>query len=161
MGQYTVARISDYYAGSDLNYLVDVRKGKGAVSSLLEFAVFACFFPTQVAGPIKRFVDFVPQIRRVHHFQEAQFGSGLGLFCWARHEGGPCGQSRPSGGAGLWSSGCRRCAGVANAWLAVIAFAFQICFDFSGFSGSESRTGTCKPAAVGTTPTADFNAGVA
>src|SRR4051794_22792439 len=40
-----------------IHYLVDVRRGHKVIRSPIEFAVFAAFFPTQIAGPIKRFED--------------------------------------------------------------------------------------------------------
>ena len=45
-----------------IHYLVDVSRGQPAVHAPLRFAAFATFFPTQIAGPIKRYEDFIPQI---------------------------------------------------------------------------------------------------
>ena len=44
-----------------IHYVVDVYKGSAPVRSFLGFSLFASFFPTQIAGPIKRYQDFVPQ----------------------------------------------------------------------------------------------------
>ncbi|HEY3902225.1 MAG TPA: MBOAT family O-acyltransferase [Chthoniobacter sp.] len=45
-----------------VHYLYDVRKGRPRIDSPLEFALFAIFFPTLVAGPIKRRGDFLPAL---------------------------------------------------------------------------------------------------
>jgi alginate O-acetyltransferase complex protein AlgI len=46
-----------------VHYLYEVRvKGHAPIRNPLHFAVFAIFFPTLAAGPIKRFPDFVPQL---------------------------------------------------------------------------------------------------
>jgi alginate O-acetyltransferase complex protein AlgI len=45
-----------------VHVLVDIYLGKIIALPLLEFAVFSMFFPTLVAGPIKRFQSFVPQV---------------------------------------------------------------------------------------------------
>jgi alginate O-acetyltransferase complex protein AlgI len=48
-----------------VHVLVDVYLGKIIALPLLEFAVFSMFFPTLVAGPIKRFQSFAPQVREI------------------------------------------------------------------------------------------------
>lgn len=45
------------------HYLYEVRvRGREPVRDPVRFAVFAIFFPTLAAGPIKRFAEFVPQL---------------------------------------------------------------------------------------------------
>lgn len=46
-----------------VHYLVDVLKGNYSITSPLQFALFGLFFPSLVAGPIKRYEDFIPQIQ--------------------------------------------------------------------------------------------------
>jgi alginate O-acetyltransferase complex protein AlgI len=41
-----------------IHYLVDVYKGSKSVRSWTEFSAFAAFFPSQIAGPIKRYQQF-------------------------------------------------------------------------------------------------------
>ncbi len=48
-----------------VHLLVDVRLGKIRTVRARDFTLFALFFPTMVAGPIKRYQAFVPQIDRV------------------------------------------------------------------------------------------------
>ncbi len=46
-----------------LHYLYEVRmRGREPIRNPVHFSVFAFFFPTLAAGPIKRFPDFVPQL---------------------------------------------------------------------------------------------------
>ena len=45
-----------------IHYAVEVYRGKPVVKSFQALALFAGFFPTQIAGPIKRYQDFVPQL---------------------------------------------------------------------------------------------------
>jgi alginate O-acetyltransferase complex protein AlgI len=47
-----------------VHYVVDARKGTLPPHRLEDFLAFMLFFPTMVAGPIKRFQDFQPQIAR-------------------------------------------------------------------------------------------------
>ncbi len=48
-----------------VHVLVDVYLGKIGALPLLEFSTFTMFFPTLVAGPIKRFQSFAPQVREI------------------------------------------------------------------------------------------------
>ena len=43
-----------------VHYLYDVRKGTAPLKSPVEFGAFAVFWPSIVAGPIKRYEQFVP-----------------------------------------------------------------------------------------------------
>lgn len=45
-----------------LHYIIDVYRGKKAVRDIRTFLLFPFFFPTQIAGPIKRFESFAPQL---------------------------------------------------------------------------------------------------
>lgn len=47
-----------------IHYAVDVRQGRIAPHPLRDLLAFMFFFPTMVAGPIKRFQDFVPRSAR-------------------------------------------------------------------------------------------------
>ncbi|MBX9771868.1 MAG: hypothetical protein K2X29_10880, partial [Candidatus Obscuribacterales bacterium] len=68
-----------------IHYIVDVYRGSAPVTNFRNFALFAAFFPSQIAGPIKRFQDFVQQMLTEPVFKPAYFQSGmflifLGLF---------------------------------------------------------------------------------
>jgi alginate O-acetyltransferase complex protein AlgI len=118
-----------------VHYLVDIRKGSPPVVSPLNFALFACFFPTQIAGPIKRFEQFVPQLEHPRSFDARRAGTGLcliigGLFKKTALADNlapivAAGFQRMDGGLGLPYT---------DAWLVVLAFAMQIYFDFSGYT---------------------------
>lgn len=47
-----------------IHYLYDVKKGTPAIRNPLEFFHFAMFFPTLVAGPIKRYEQFIPALKQ-------------------------------------------------------------------------------------------------
>lgn len=48
-----------------LHYAVDRYKNKTVKGSVGEYLAFILFFPTMVAGPIKRYQDFLPKLRSV------------------------------------------------------------------------------------------------
>lgn len=47
-----------------VHYLYDVKKGNPAIRNPLDFFHFAMFFPTLVAGPIKRYEQFLPALKQ-------------------------------------------------------------------------------------------------
>ena len=69
-----------------VHYLYEVRvTGREPVRNPLHFAVFAFFFPTLAAGPIKRFPEFIPQLVTLPRPSVDVFWAGvrriiLGLF---------------------------------------------------------------------------------
>jgi alginate O-acetyltransferase complex protein AlgI len=46
-----------------IHYAVDRYRGQAAPGALKEYLAFILFFPTLVAGPIKRYEDFLPKLR--------------------------------------------------------------------------------------------------
>jgi alginate O-acetyltransferase complex protein AlgI len=115
-----------------IHYVVDVYKGGKPIKSFVELALFASFFPTQIAGPIKRYQDFIPQLVNDHKFKLSFLDEGLGLIIFGLFKKVVFADnlavvvqsafSRPDLLTGV------------DLWFAVYAFAFQIYFDFSGYT---------------------------
>lgn len=47
-----------------VHYLIDVRRGNLSIRSPLDFSLFAIFWPSIVAGPVKRYEQFLPALNR-------------------------------------------------------------------------------------------------
>jgi D-alanyl-lipoteichoic acid acyltransferase DltB (MBOAT superfamily) len=115
-----------------IHYVSDVYKGGQPVRSFVNFALFASFFPTQIAGPIKRYQDFIPQLANDKKFSFALINDGVGLIVFGLFKKVLFADNlsvvvqsafaRPDLLSGV------------DLWLAVYAFAFQIYFDFSGYT---------------------------
>lgn len=126
-----------------IHYLVDIHRGSQPVKSFIDFALFASFFPTQIAGPIKRYQDFIPQLSAGGKFSFQYMQEGVELILWGLFKKVlfadnfavvvNAGFAHPD----LLSS--------CDLWLIAYAFAFQIYFDFSGYTdiarGSASLLG--------------------
>jgi D-alanyl-lipoteichoic acid acyltransferase DltB (MBOAT superfamily) len=125
-----------FYVFEFIHYLVDVGRGRPPVRSLLRFALFAAFFPTQIAGPIKRYEQFVPQIDQHPHLDRARAGAGLRLLLSGLFKKAALADNL----APVVAVGFARVApgnvglGMSEAWLVVLAFAMQIYWDFSGYT---------------------------
>ena len=122
-----------FYTFETISYVVDVYLGKQkAVRDPLEYALFILFFPHLVAGPIVRPREFLPQLRRKHHFNWDRMQLGLqfvlvGLFkkaVLADHVAAVIDPvfAKPE----LYGS--------LATWIAVLGYSAQIYFDFSGYS---------------------------
>ncbi len=121
-----------FFAFEFIHYICDVYKGDKPIKSFLNFALFPSFFPTQIAGPIKRYQDFVPQLQDKLHLSIKDFDDGFRLIIFGLFKKVVFADNlsvvvdsafkHPELLSGL------------DLWLAVYAFAFQIYFDFSGYT---------------------------
>jgi alginate O-acetyltransferase complex protein AlgI len=63
-----------------VHYLYEVRRGGDPIRSPLKFALFSLFFPSLVAGPVKRYQQFLPELesacRRRPSLDDATVGLG-------------------------------------------------------------------------------------
>ena len=117
-----------------IHYVVDVWAGHPPERGFLKFAVFAAFFPTQIAGPIKRYEAFIPQLDLPSRFEWARAGEGLQLITWglfkkivlADRLGAMVSLGFPDTGHAALNP--------VDAWVTVLAFAMQIYLDFSGYT---------------------------
>ncbi len=52
-----------FFAFEFVHYLIEVYRGKEPIRKIWEFVLFAIYFPSLVAGPIKRYQDFIPNLK--------------------------------------------------------------------------------------------------
>lgn len=115
-----------------IHYNVEVFKGLPPMRSPVDFALFAAFFPTQIAGPIKRFPDFVKQLEHPLPLREVDFDGGVGLILRGLMKKVLVADVlAPVVAEAFKTPGTL---GPGAAWFAVLAFATQIYCDFSGYT---------------------------
>ena len=72
-----------FYTFQTMSYTVDVYRRKlRATRNFVNFAVFVCFFPHLVAGPIQRAVGLLPQVEAPRRISLSQVNAALGLLLW-------------------------------------------------------------------------------
>lgn len=117
-----------------IHYLFEIYRGHKPVNSFVLFSLFAAFFPTQIAGPIKRYPDFVAQMlsHREKHPTLKMFDDGLPLILIGLAKKVLLADNL----AVLVQMGLKEPSsyGAPELWLFAYAFAFQIYFDFSGYT---------------------------
>lgn len=122
-----------FFTFQGLSYVIDVYSGKVKVqTNLLKFALFKAFFPQLIAGPIVRYVDVHDQIdHRVTSVDDFAYGvrrfvMGLGKKVILANTLGQVADN-------IFALPPHQNT-MATAWIGAICYAFQIYFDFSGYS---------------------------
>jgi alginate O-acetyltransferase complex protein AlgI len=120
-----------FYTFQAISYTVDVyRRDAPAARSLTDFACYIALFPQLIAGPIIRYHTVAAQIVARNHSLE-RFASGTTLFILGFSKkiliANPLGAVADTAFAAESLT-------AADAWFGVTAYAFQIYFDFSGYS---------------------------
>ena len=120
-----------FYTFQSMSYAIDVYRGDAtAIKSFVDFACFETMFPQLVAGPIIRFQEVADQLRERTH-TTTKFARGIAFLSIGLAKkvllANPCGKvADVAFGAGSL--------GAIDAWYGAVAYAFQIYFDFSGYS---------------------------
>lgn len=122
-----------FYTFQTMSYTIDVYRGDArAQRNILNFGTFVTLFPQLIAGPIIKYKDLGDQIDR-RDYSADKFSSGVQIFMV-----GLAKKLLIANNVGmLWDSYKAMAPAeltVAGAWLGVLAFTFQIYFDFSGYS---------------------------
>ncbi len=120
-----------FYTFQTLSYTIDVYRGHAkAQRSFLSFFTYVSMFPQLVAGPIVRYRDIYKSLRR-RSVTADEFAAGSRKFVC-----GLCKKTLLANNAGeaadLLLSGAQIT--TLSSWLGAVFFAFQIYFDFSGYS---------------------------
>jgi alginate O-acetyltransferase complex protein AlgI len=115
-----------------IHYLIEMRRGAVPSRNFSEFHVFAAFFPTQIAGPIKRFQDFLPQIKLIDRLSSELIVMGVSLIIRGLFKKMALGDNLARIVDRVIDDPAALTA--LDAWGVLLAFAFQIYFDFSGYT---------------------------
>jgi D-alanyl-lipoteichoic acid acyltransferase DltB (MBOAT superfamily) len=130
-----------FYTFHGMSYVFDIYKGRvKPVTDFVEYAVFVSFFPLLVAGPIERATHLLPQIRKARFFQQSQAVAGCRLILWGLFKKVVVADSLAPFVDNAFSNADH--AGSLQLIAGMVAFAFQIYGDFSGYS--DIALGTAK-----------------
>ncbi len=122
-----------FYTFQGLSYLADVYRGTiSAETSLLKYSVYISMFAQLIAGPIVTFTQVKDKLDRrrisatmaLHGIGTFIFGLGLKVLL-----ANPIGK--------LWTDVCNigfESVSTPLAWMGILAFSFQLYFDFFGYS---------------------------
>jgi alginate O-acetyltransferase complex protein AlgI len=122
-----------FYTFQTMSYTIDVYRRQAPVQrNPIDFGAYVTMFPQLVAGPIVRYQDIAEQLRGRRESVE-DFAAGVQRFCLGLFKkvllANQAGALWEQISASPWQS-----LPTLTAWLGILAFAFQIYFDFSGYS---------------------------
>ena len=119
-----------FYTFQAVSYIIDIyRADSRAQKSLVNFGTYISFFPQLIAGPIVRYRDIEDMLdnrrENIHQFADGVrlFAVGLAKKVLIANQTGMLFDALRAGNGGIVA-----------AWVGIIAYTFQIYFDFSGYS---------------------------
>ncbi|MDF7826776.1 MBOAT family O-acyltransferase [Pontiellaceae bacterium B12227] len=120
-----------FYTFQSMSYSIDVYRGHAkAIRQPVDFFCYVSMFPQLVAGPIIRFSEVADQLRNRTHTIE-KFARGAAFVALGLTKkvliANPCGKVADV----VFDAGVVSCL---DSWYGVIAYSFQIYFDFSAYS---------------------------
>ena len=122
-----------FYTFQTMSYTIDVYYQKReAESNFLDFALYVCYFPQLVAGPIERSTNLLPQIKKKSEFKYENFSYGFRMIIWGLFKkmviADTCAPyvDNVFGNIQVHSS--------LTLYIAMYMFIFQVYCDFSGYS---------------------------
>lgn len=132
-GKFVLPIGISFYTFQSMSYTIDVYRGKAkAEKNPINFGAYISLFPQLIAGPIVRFSDIATQLReRTINLESIRYGMlrfvcGIGKKVLLANQAGEIFQTIANYKVSQMTT--------VSAWLGILAFMFQIYFDFSGYS---------------------------
>ncbi|MEO6603923.1 MAG: MBOAT family protein [Polyangiaceae bacterium] len=120
-----------FYTFKAMSYAIDVYRGDARpMRRFTDYMCFEAFFPDLVAGPIIRYAALEEQMRVRQHTLE-KFARGVAFFAFGMGKKILLANPMAHIADTAFASGALHSS---DAWFGVFGYAFQIYFDFSGYS---------------------------
>jgi D-alanyl-lipoteichoic acid acyltransferase DltB (MBOAT superfamily) len=123
-----------FYTFHQISFQVDLHRGRVRLPRFAQYAVYVLFFPQLVAGPIVRYHEIAGRLARLQPFPQTWGGWRLGMVFLAI---GVAKKVLLADTMALYANPAfddPAALSLIEAWVALLAFAYQIYFDFSGYS---------------------------
>lgn len=122
-----------FFTFQQVSYLIDSYKGKAKHYSLLDYSLFVTFFPQLIAGPIVLHSEVIPQFENEVNKKFNSDNFAKGLFIFARGLAKKVIIADNFGKIVAFGFGHTGSLSSLEAVLTILAYTFQIYFDFSGY----------------------------
>ena len=126
-----------FFTFTQIAYLVDVSRGIVCEYVLGDFLLFITFFPHLIAGPIIHHSEMMPQFAeaRTYRFDWHNLAVGLSLFSLGLFKKVVIADAMAENAGKVFGAAAAGTLLVSrDAWAGVLAYTFQIYFDFCGYS---------------------------
>lgn len=123
-----------FFTFTQIAFLVDAYQGKAREFRFTYYVLFVTYFPHLIAGPVLHHKEMMPQfdIDRNYRPRLANFQIGLVIFIVGLGKKVLIADSLAGYAAPVFAPGSTP--GLFTAWGGVLAYSFQLYFDFSGYS---------------------------
>ncbi len=126
-----------FFTFQQISYLVDAWQGKTHEYNFLHYALFVCFFPQLIAGPIVHHRAIIPQFMKTENLTPkwSNFAVGISIFAIGLFK-----KTVIADGLSTYVGPVYDAGSVGSdidffrAWGSSLAYTFQLYFDFSGYS---------------------------
>ncbi len=122
-----------FFTFQALSYVIDVYRGEKVQKNLFELALYICFFPQLIAGPIVRYHDISEQLKHRTCDMES-FGMGVERFLIGFSKKVLLANQLAIVADGVFDRGDTAPLFCAQAWIGSICYSLQLYYDFSGYS---------------------------
>ena len=121
-----------FYTFQTMSYVIDVYRNDAPVSkSFINFGTYVALFPQLIAGPIVRYRDVAYQLDNRRETLD-RFTKGVKLFCVGLGKKVLIANQMGALTSAMFGNPDEN--GVLGTWVGILAYTFQIYFDFSGYS---------------------------
>lgn len=122
-----------FFTFQALSYVVDVYRGEAKIEkSVFGVMLYISFFPQLIAGPIVKYHDIHEQIRE-RKADPKEIAEGMRRFIFGLAKKTLISNTMAVAADALFAAEAGEI-NILSAWIAAIAYCFQIYFDFSGYS---------------------------
>jgi alginate O-acetyltransferase complex protein AlgI len=126
-----------FFIFQKIAFLIDAYRGRVDEYNFLDFSLFVMYFPQLIAGPITHHREMIPQFRNpsIYRVSPTNLAAGISLFAIGMFK-----KAVVADQMALWADRVFAAAQAGTAptllesWGGVLAFTFQIYFDFSAYT---------------------------
>lgn len=125
-----------FFTFTQIAYLADVYAGKVEQRNPIHYLLFVTYFPHLIAGPVLHHSEMMPQFARPENYlpKLENFVVGLAFLSIGLAKKILVADSVAPVANDAFDNHLSLGVGMGHAWVGVLAYAFQIYFDFSGYS---------------------------
>ena len=126
-----------FFTFTQIAFLVDAYQGKSSEPSFVHYCLFVTYFPHLIAGPVLHHNEMMPQFRKPDTYRTSALNVSVGvaIFAIGLFKKVVIADSlAPYSNAAFDASSGGYALTFLEAWAGVLAYTFQLYFDFSGYS---------------------------
>ena len=124
-----------FYTFTQIAFLVDTYEGKVKEYRFIHYLLFDTYFPHLIAGPVLHHKEMMPQFAdsRIYRFSQSDFAVGITIFCIGLAKKVLIADNLAPYANNLFNE-ADSSPSLLIAWGGVLAYTFQLYFDFSAYS---------------------------